>query len=203
MLAELLHGCGDGVRLSDYTDGADGAVVFTHACRMGLEGIVAKRHDRAYRSGRSPDWIKVKQRPASKFKHLRCQRVTSRAFGHKGLFRKVSKHRNGKETNMSASAWRERRASKKRLKWFNAMLDESNDLDAGKLDRRFPNEAVKQDYRAYLDAELHQWMRTELHANPDIFEQLPNGRWKVREPYAEQMRREKEEREERREKEEP
>jgi ATP-dependent DNA ligase len=27
---------------------------------MWLEGIVAKRRDRPYRSGRSPDWIKVK-----------------------------------------------------------------------------------------------------------------------------------------------
>jgi bifunctional non-homologous end joining protein LigD len=27
---------------------------------MGLEGIVAKRRDKPYRSGRSPDWIKVK-----------------------------------------------------------------------------------------------------------------------------------------------
>jgi len=27
---------------------------------MGLEGIVAKRHDSRYRSGRSRDWIKVK-----------------------------------------------------------------------------------------------------------------------------------------------
>jgi len=27
---------------------------------MGLEGIVAKRRDSRYRSGRSPDWIKVK-----------------------------------------------------------------------------------------------------------------------------------------------
>jgi ATP-dependent DNA ligase len=27
---------------------------------MGLERIVAKRRDRPYRSGRSPDWIKVK-----------------------------------------------------------------------------------------------------------------------------------------------
>jgi ATP-dependent DNA ligase len=27
---------------------------------MGLEGIVAKRRDRLYHSGRSPDWIKVK-----------------------------------------------------------------------------------------------------------------------------------------------
>jgi ATP-dependent DNA ligase len=30
------------------------------ACAMGLEGIDAKRRDRPYRSGRSPDWIKVK-----------------------------------------------------------------------------------------------------------------------------------------------
>jgi ATP-dependent DNA ligase len=27
---------------------------------MGLEGIVAKRRDRPYRSGRCADWIKVK-----------------------------------------------------------------------------------------------------------------------------------------------
>jgi ATP-dependent DNA ligase len=27
---------------------------------MGLERFVAKRRDRPYRSGRSPDWIKVK-----------------------------------------------------------------------------------------------------------------------------------------------
>jgi ATP-dependent DNA ligase len=38
----------------------DGAAVYEHACLMGLEGIVAKRRDRPYRSGRSPDWIKVK-----------------------------------------------------------------------------------------------------------------------------------------------
>ena len=38
----------------------DGAPAFAHACRMGLEGIVAKRRDRPYRSGRSPDWVKVK-----------------------------------------------------------------------------------------------------------------------------------------------
>jgi bifunctional non-homologous end joining protein LigD len=34
--------------------------VFRHACKIGLEGIVAKRRDRPYRSGRSPDWIKTK-----------------------------------------------------------------------------------------------------------------------------------------------
>ena len=32
--------------------------VFRHACKMGLEGIVSKRKDSAYRSGRSPDWLK-------------------------------------------------------------------------------------------------------------------------------------------------
>jgi bifunctional non-homologous end joining protein LigD len=30
------------------------------ACRMGLEGIVSKRKGSAYRSGRSPDWLKMK-----------------------------------------------------------------------------------------------------------------------------------------------
>jgi bifunctional non-homologous end joining protein LigD len=34
--------------------------VFHHACAMGLEGIVSKRRDKSYRSGRSPHWIKVK-----------------------------------------------------------------------------------------------------------------------------------------------
>jgi ATP-dependent DNA ligase len=27
---------------------------------MGIEGIVSKRKDSAYRSGRSPDWLKMK-----------------------------------------------------------------------------------------------------------------------------------------------
>ena len=31
-----------------------------HACKMGLEGIVSKRKDSLYRSGRSPDWLKMK-----------------------------------------------------------------------------------------------------------------------------------------------
>jgi bifunctional non-homologous end joining protein LigD len=38
----------------------DGAEVFHHACRMGLEGIVSKRLGSCYRSGRSPDWLKFK-----------------------------------------------------------------------------------------------------------------------------------------------
>ena len=59
-LARLLRGAGHGVQLSDHMEGNDGEAAFRHACAMGLEGIVAKRRDRPYRSGRSPDWIKVK-----------------------------------------------------------------------------------------------------------------------------------------------
>jgi ATP-dependent DNA ligase len=40
--------------------GVDGAVVFRQACVMGLERIVAKRRDSRYHSGRSRDWIKIK-----------------------------------------------------------------------------------------------------------------------------------------------
>jgi ATP-dependent DNA ligase len=38
----------------------DGEVVFQHACKMGLEGIVLKRKGSPYRSGRSKDWLKMK-----------------------------------------------------------------------------------------------------------------------------------------------
>ncbi|GJE52898.1 Multifunctional non-homologous end joining protein LigD [Methylobacterium tardum] len=38
----------------------DGAAMARHACRLGLEGIIAKRTDAAYRSGRSDLWRKVK-----------------------------------------------------------------------------------------------------------------------------------------------
>jgi hypothetical protein len=59
-LTSLLRGCEHGIRLSEYLDGADGETVSKHACKLGLEGIVAKRRDRPYRSGRSIDWVKVK-----------------------------------------------------------------------------------------------------------------------------------------------
>jgi hypothetical protein len=34
------------------------------ACKLGLEGVVSKRKDSAYRSGRSPDWLKMKNSDA-------------------------------------------------------------------------------------------------------------------------------------------
>ena len=38
----------------------DGEAIFRHACKLRLEGIVSKRKDSPYRSGRSPDWLKFK-----------------------------------------------------------------------------------------------------------------------------------------------
>ena len=38
----------------------DGETVFRYVCKMGLEGIVSKRRNSPYRSGRSPDWLKMK-----------------------------------------------------------------------------------------------------------------------------------------------
>ena len=37
-----------------------GAMVLRHACRLGLEGIVSKRRDAPYRSGRGKSWVKSK-----------------------------------------------------------------------------------------------------------------------------------------------
>ena len=48
---------------TEYLTG-DGPTVFDHVCRMGLEGIVSKRTDAPYRSGRSRSWLKAKN-PAS------------------------------------------------------------------------------------------------------------------------------------------
>jgi bifunctional non-homologous end joining protein LigD len=58
-LARLLGKRRLGIVLSDHTD-EDGALLFVHACRMGLEGILSKRLSAPYRSGPSRDWLKVK-----------------------------------------------------------------------------------------------------------------------------------------------
>ena len=47
------------VRFTDHIDG-QGDKFFREACRLALEGIVSKRRDAPYRSGRNPHWMKVK-----------------------------------------------------------------------------------------------------------------------------------------------
>jgi ATP-dependent DNA ligase len=47
--------------MSEYVSVSDGgSTIFSYARARGLEGIVAKRRDRPYRSGRSKDRINVK-----------------------------------------------------------------------------------------------------------------------------------------------
>jgi len=62
-LASVLAKAGSGMRFNEHIEG-DGPTVFAHACKMGLEGIVSKRLGSRYRSGRSTDWLKMKNSDA-------------------------------------------------------------------------------------------------------------------------------------------
>jgi bifunctional non-homologous end joining protein LigD len=54
----VLAKAGPGIRFNEHIEG-DGPTVFAHACKLG-KGIVSKRLGSSYRSGRSPDWLKMK-----------------------------------------------------------------------------------------------------------------------------------------------
>jgi ATP-dependent DNA ligase len=62
-LQSLLRNAKPGVRYTEHLNG-DGEIIFKHACKLGLEGIVSKRRDFPYRSGRTTSWLKIKN-PAS------------------------------------------------------------------------------------------------------------------------------------------
>jgi bifunctional non-homologous end joining protein LigD len=58
-LAKLLRRAKPGIRYSEHLLG-NGAEIFEEACRMGLEGIVSKRLNSPYRSGKVKTWLKIK-----------------------------------------------------------------------------------------------------------------------------------------------
>ena len=60
-LFKLLRRAWRGIEYVEHLEG-DGAVIFEHACKLGLEGIVCKRIDLPYRPGPSKSWIKVKNK---------------------------------------------------------------------------------------------------------------------------------------------
>ncbi len=60
-LAQLLGAAPPGLIITEFIEG-NGRAVFEHACKLGLEGIVSKRRDAPYRSGRDPNWRKIKCR---------------------------------------------------------------------------------------------------------------------------------------------
>ncbi|MFL4983676.1 MAG: DNA ligase D [Xanthobacteraceae bacterium] len=59
LLQTLLAGAPEQIVYVDYLEG-DGEQIFRHACKMGLEGVLAKRRDAPYRSARQESWIKLK-----------------------------------------------------------------------------------------------------------------------------------------------
>jgi bifunctional non-homologous end joining protein LigD len=69
-LARLLARRPDGIFVAPFEQGEIGPDLFRAACNFGLEGMVSKHKDRAYRAGRCPHWVKVKNR-----KHPAMSRV--------------------------------------------------------------------------------------------------------------------------------
>jgi bifunctional non-homologous end joining protein LigD len=61
-LARLLARHTEGIFAAPFEQGEIGPDLFHAACNMGLEGLVSKRRDRPYRAGRSPNWVKMKNR---------------------------------------------------------------------------------------------------------------------------------------------
>ena len=59
ILAGLLQNAGPSLRLSEHLK-SDTAKVFARACALHAEGIVAKRADAPYNSGRTSSWLKLK-----------------------------------------------------------------------------------------------------------------------------------------------
>ena len=53
------HKAREGIQYVEHAEG-HGDRLFAAVCRLGLEGIVSKKLDAPYRSGRSRTWIKVK-----------------------------------------------------------------------------------------------------------------------------------------------
>jgi bifunctional non-homologous end joining protein LigD len=70
LLAKSLRGAHLSITLNEHFE-EDGALVFDAACRLGCEGIVSKRLGSTYRSGRSPQWVKVKNPNAPAVKRRR------------------------------------------------------------------------------------------------------------------------------------
>jgi ATP-dependent DNA ligase len=83
-LAIALSRASPGIRYNEHMEHEDGALVFEHACKLGLEGIVSKQKGSRYRSGRSPDWVKSKNPGAPA-----VRREAEEAWGNNGRSRRT------------------------------------------------------------------------------------------------------------------
>ena len=78
-LERLVNRAAPGLAFNKHITG-DGTIIFQQACKLGLEGIVSKRKDSRYISGRSLHWIKSKNpdAPAVKREPVQTAPATSR-----------------------------------------------------------------------------------------------------------------------------
>jgi bifunctional non-homologous end joining protein LigD len=72
-LAQLLARRSDGIFVAPFEQGEIGPELFTSACRMGLEELVSKNQERAYRGGRCGHWVKVKNHKHPAYSRVRDQ----------------------------------------------------------------------------------------------------------------------------------
>ncbi|MBB4440693.1 hypothetical protein M2310_004188 [Rhizobium leguminosarum] len=94
LLEDLVPAEGQGdIRLSGEID-ADGDQLLASACQHGLEGIIAKRRDSPYRSGRLGDWVKIKCIQSDSFVIVGYERST---VARAGIGRLLLAARKGKE----------------------------------------------------------------------------------------------------------
>jgi bifunctional non-homologous end joining protein LigD len=73
-LAQLLSRPVDGIFTAEYEQRDIGDDLFRAACKMGLEGIVSKRLDRAYGAGRCKHWLKTKNPAHPAYNRVRDMR---------------------------------------------------------------------------------------------------------------------------------
>ncbi|MGO8091643.1 non-homologous end-joining DNA ligase [Rhizobium leguminosarum] len=94
LLEDLVPAGGEGdIRLSEEIE-ADGDQLLASACEHGLEGIIAKRRDAPYRSGRLGDWLKVKCIQSDSFVIVGYERST---VARAGIGRLLLAARKGKK----------------------------------------------------------------------------------------------------------
>ncbi|MCP3460596.1 hypothetical protein [Bradyrhizobium sp. CCGUVB23] len=59
-LAQLLARRPEGIHAAPFEQGEIGPDLFRAACKMGLEGLVSKHRERAYRGGQCAHWVNIK-----------------------------------------------------------------------------------------------------------------------------------------------
>jgi bifunctional non-homologous end joining protein LigD len=117
LLQHVLAGlpAGSPVRFSEHLD-TDGPTMLEHSCKLGLEGIISKRTDSPYRSGRGESWLKSKCRESQELIVLgyipstaATKSIGSLALGYNanGKLQYAGRVGTGWSTATAAALWKE------------------------------------------------------------------------------------------------